>query len=280
MERREFVKFALASAAVTSGCIGDGGEGGNDDGADGSTTQEPAEFGYETWVPTGEYTNVAYADMTRLREKKTLEIDTETATVTGDVGPKFADVDGYISTGNNEPFDAYHGEFDSETLLSDVSGALSETEETEHEGYSVVRGTEGENTTKEVVVSDSFVVYSPRQGGATRVVDAALGKTDRQVEESDLMQGLNEYAEDPPLVVFNRAGNAAYRFLQENNGTLEFVEVAPQENVETAEKVLRDYDCQSKYNDSLCTTIAERQGRNVIITSGAGNLSQYLEEYF
>ena len=300
-DRRSFVKLvsAAASASLLSGCL-DGNqnnpENGTGDGdGDGSDTPEPAEFGYKTWVPAGEYANLGYADLARLREYASLEIDSETASVVGDVGPQYADVNAYISTDSTGAFDAYHGSFDADALTTDITDQLTETEETENERYTVITGTktdeEGEPTdeTVEAVVSDSFVVSSESDEGAVRVLDAALGETEREVNTvrgSELIQGLDEHADNPPFVVFNYGTkNAAYTFIEENEeGSLEFVEVAFNEawSEETAEEVRREFDCQSKYNDTSelenCAS-AEREGTTVIITSEAEDLSGYIETY-
>ena len=268
--RRRFVKLALAgaSAAFVSGCLdGDGAEGddGNGDG-EAPDTAETAEFGYENWVPTGSYANLGYADVARIRESATLERDGETAAVAGEAGPDFADVDGYISTDGEDGFTALGGSFDADTLVDEISDELVAVEETEHEGFAVLRGnepadahddevevstrdaetptqTDTETGEREVVVSDTFVVASSR-GTATQVVDAALGEADREADESELVQGIEDYVDSPIGVLFNYDGtkNAAYTFIQErDDGVLEFVEVAVYPDEEFAEEAYEGY---------------------------------------
>lgn len=290
-DRRRFLNLTLtaASASVLTGCVGgdgtdgDEGDGTGGDGGDEPAQSEPAEFGYETWVPTGEYSNIGYADLSRLREHGSLETDAGTARVAGDAGPNFADVDAYISTagpgvfgatetdGNGgDAFDAYHGSFDAEALTSEITDQLSEPEETESNGYTVLRGTEtdeqGEPTdeTVEAVVSDSFVIASKAEERAVRVLEAALGETEREADTTqggELIQGLDEYADDPSLVIFNYGTvNTKYSFVETRDGVLKRVDVAVQRDAETARNVSEEYN---KYNDTDITATVE--GRTVII---------------
>lgn len=313
--------FAAASAPVLSGCVGGEGDGDEGDGDDGPTTPETAEFGYETWVPAGKYANIGYADLTRLREHGSLEIDSETATVVGEEGPAFADVDAYISTdsggvsvtpdsevtnhGGGEgtedtegtptgAFDAYHGSFDAETLTEDIADELSEPEETESNGYTVVRGTktdeEGEPTGEklEAVVADSYVISSSTEGAATRVLDAALGDAEREAETEDsgeFIQGLDEYADDPFLVVFHDPTNfnrSKYRFVEVRDGVLTFVNVTEQQDEETAKEVEPEYNDSMKYNDTDPgeeNTKTRVEGRNLILIEER-SLSEIENFYF
>jgi len=282
--RRRFLSLTLSAASVTavSGCVGGDGEDGDDteDDGEGTTQPEPAEFGYETWVPTGDYGNLGYADLSRLREHGSLETDAETATVVGEVGPSFSDVDAHISTDEplsfgaadtdgSDAFDAYHGSFDAESLTAEITDQLSEPEETESNGYTVVRGTstddQGEPTGEtEAVVADSFVVSSRSEGVATNVLEAALGEAEREAdtaEGGELIQGLGEYAEDPHLVVFNYGSrNTKYSFVETRDGVLKRVDVTVQPDEETARNVSEEY---TKYNDTDITTSTE--GRILII---------------
>jgi len=215
-DRRRFVKLALVSVSAVSvaGCL-DGGNGddGTPDGDAEPDTPETADFGYKTWVPVPEsgYTSLGYADLGRLRGEAELERDGETATVAGDAGPSFADVDRLISTGGEDGFTALSGSFDADALVEEIADELVAAEEDEHEGFAVVRGndpldeetddeaevsargtqyeptvtpTQSGTGEREVVVSDGFVVSGSR-GTATRVVDAALGETEREADAND-----------------------------------------------------------------------------------------------
>ena len=288
MDRRRLLKIALMGVASTpaSGCVG-GPEGSPDanttDGGTADPEAEPAEFGYETWVPAGGYQRIAYADLGRLRDRRTLETDEETATLAGDAGPSFADVDGYISTDTDN---AYSGSFDAEALASGVSEALSAPEESEYKGYTVVRGT-GEGGTVEVVVSESFAVSSTQgEGGATRYVDAALGEVERSAEVSEPIQNLSEYVEDPLLVVFTPGGiRVDYRFVEENDGRLDYVEVTPPLRTEGGRQDFLNNSPRRKWNESTLSpdernTTAEIRDSVGILSSPAGDIDQYLESHF
>ncbi|MDZ7687343.1 MAG: hypothetical protein U5J64_01240 [Halobacteriales archaeon] len=298
MERRRFLRLAAGvSVGVASGCLGGEDDSEDEDGTDAPDISETAEFGYETWVPTGDYMNAGYADLARLREHGTLELDEETVRVVdgedgGRVGPSFSDVDAYVSTDSTDAFRAYHGSFDADALAEAVEDELVGAERDEHRGYAVVRGSEpseeppGEETEasvntqagggeREVIVADSFVVSSS-SGTATRVVEAAVGEADREADTSELVQGLGEYADDPPVVSFNYgSGNTAYKFVRTADEGFEFVEVAynARWTDEDIEEVVRRNDCRSKYGNetgvdlSNCRPRAERQGDSVVITT-------------
>jgi hypothetical protein len=279
-DRRRFLSLALsaASAATLSGCVGENGNGdGNGDETDGPSASETAEFGYETWVPAGEYMNLGYADLTRLRNKGSLRMDTETASVVGEAGPQYADVDAYISTDSEDAFDAVYGSFDTGALTQEISDELAEPEQTERNAYTVVEGTkteQGEPTdqTVEAVVSDTFVVSSSTDGVPTRVIDAAVGDADREADaegDSELIAGLEEYTTDPFVVVFNYGSlNSKYRFVEERDGALTHVNVTVQRDEETARNVSIEQDPSRKYDDisdeedNITTRV---EGRNLII---------------
>ncbi len=290
MDRRRLLKIALMGVASTSasGCVG-GPEGSPDanttDGGTADPEAEPAEFGYETWVPAGGYQRIAYADLGRLRDRRTLETDEETATLAGDAGPSFADVDGYIST---DAENAYSGSFDAEALASGVSEALSAPEESEYNGYTVVRGGD-EGGTVEVVVSDSFAVSSTQgEGGATGYVDAALGEAERAAEVSEPIQDLSEYVEDPLLVVFTpTAFSVRYRFIEATGGRLDYVEVTqPLNSEESRNRFLNKSPRRKGWNESTLTpfernTTAEiRNNKTGVFSSPVDNIDFLMEEFF
>lgn len=280
-DRRRFLSLALSAASVAtlSGCVGDdGNEDGNGDESDGPSASETAEFGYETWVPTGEYMNLGYADLTRLRNKGSLRMDTETASVVGEAGPQYADVDAYISTDSEDAFDAVYGSFDTGALTQEISDELAEPEETESNAYTVVEGTktdeQGEPTdeTVEAVVSDTFVVSSSTDGVPTRVLDAAVGDADREADaegDSELIGGLDEYTTDPFAVVFNYGSlNSKYRFVEERDGTLTHVNVTVQRDEQTARSIEPDYNDSMKYDDvepGEESTMTKVEGKNLIL---------------
>jgi len=289
MDRRRFLEIGLAGAAFASasGCLGGTGDSRDDNSTDGGAETpdaEPAEFGYETWVPSGGYRRIAYADLARLRDWKTLETDDRTAALAGNAGPSFADADGYIST---DAEDAYSGSFDAEALASAVTEALSGVEESEHRGYTVLRGTD-DGTNKEIVVSDTFVVSSSQgEGGATRYVDAALGEAERAAEASRIVQGLSEYAEDPLLVVFTPGGlSARYRFVEVSEGRLDLVEVTePVLSDEESRNRFLNRSPRRKYNESTLSpeernTTAEVRGNIGVLSSPAGDINPLIEEFF
>lgn len=286
------MRLAVAGAALTpaSGCLGGSGETGNESDMDGKESggsgAELAEFGYETWVPASGYRRIAYADLAGLRDWTTLETDDQTATVAGGVGPTFADADGYIST---DAEDAYSGSFDAESLASGVADALSDTEEAEHKGYTVVRGTEGDGATVEVVLSDSFAVSSSQgEGGATRYVDAALGEAERAFDASQVIRDISEYAEDPLLVVFTPGGiGVDYRFIEETEGRLDFVEVTL--SLPNSEEARMDFlnrtSPRRKYNESTLlpkerNTTARIQNGAGIVSSPTDDVDKYLRRHF
>lgn len=288
MDRRRFVKFALGAVSVSaSGCVGgsdDSPDTSNTDGGTAGSDAEPAEFGYKTWVPAGGYNKIAYADLGRLRDRTTLETDEETATVAGDFGPTFADVDGYISTDTE---DAYSGSFDADALASGITDALSDTEETEYRGYTVIRGTE-DGTNKEVIVSGSFVVSSQGEGGATGYVDAAVGEAERAAEASQIIQDISEYTEDPLLVVFTPGGlDARYKFVEATEGRLDYITVTPPvlRDEGSRNRFLNRTSPRRKYNESTLgsaarNTTAEIQNNTGIVSSPTDDIDSLLEEFF
>lgn len=284
MDRRRFLRVALGAVSVSaSGCVGGSDDNSGSEGTDNGEA-EPAEFGYKTWVPAGGYNKIAYADLGRLRDRRTLETDEETATLAGSAGPAFADVDGYISTGTEN---AYSGSFDAEALASGVSEALSAPEESEYKGYTVFRGTADGGDTVEVVLSESFAVSSQGEGKATGYVDAAVGEAERAAEASQIIQGVSEYTEDPLLVVFTPGGfSARYRFVEVTEGRLDLVTVTEPalDNEESRNRFL-NRSPRRKYNESTLTpeernTTAEIRGDVGVLSSPAGDIDSLLEEFF
>lgn len=259
MERRRFVSLAASAAAAgATGCLGGGDDVGDGDGG----PQETAEFGYGTWVPSGDYRAVGYADLASARGLTGLSVDGGERGFVGDAAVPYTDVDALITTGGARVFEAYAGSFEASYIVDD---AFPDAETSEHAGYTVASGDVGGEAV-EVAVSDSEVVVSRGGEGATPVVDAAVGDAPRQADEGDIISGLSEYADEPLAVVFDFGdGNAAYQFAEERDGGVAFVEVAVLPSEEDVENTIEeDYSYSDGRLEDLNMTV-EGDGRRLVV---------------
>lgn len=268
MRRRSFVRLAAAATVLTAGCL--------DDEPDEEETPETAEFGYQNWLPIGDYSRVGYADLERMREEGGLSRDGDTWTVVGETGVDYGDVNAYLSAEGERGFLAFSGSFD-EDLADDFAEELDSPETTVDHGYTVITGT-SDGISFEVALSEDTVVASNEGdvtlasggGDATTVLDAAVGGTTRQYEGDELLQGFEEYAEEPIAVLFDYGIGTPYQFADIRDDGIFFVEVSEFPDEESVE----EYEYPGEEYDDVNV---ERDGTTVVIeteetVSGAESL--------
>jgi|GEM_PF-5741002 len=265
MERRRFVRLAVVSTAVgatgVAGCLGDGGE-------EEDTNDQPqaAEFGYTTWLPSGEYRLVGYFDLGATRELTGLSRDGQERSLFGETTVPYADIDAMMSATGGSEFEAYTGAFD--VSPGDV---FPDSEVSEYAGFTVAGGNvDGEGV--ELAASEDFVIVgndgTGREGtSATEVINAATGDASRQADEGDIIPGLSEYAQGEPLAVqFDYGvGNTVYQFSEERDGRVAFVEVAILPDEQAVEQTIEDdYNYSDGRLEDLNMSV-RGEGRRLII---------------